>query len=98
MATDYRTERANGAHPFADMFNERIVLLAEDYDGDPGQAEEGDDGVIAVYPLDPDALLRGLLDELSMAGVDVDNMLRRFGADSMSELLAGFKITKRRQP
>lgn len=90
MPIDYLLARVDGAHLYIDTFSERIVLLAEDYDGDPGDADEGDDGVVAIYSLDPDALLMAVLDELAQAGVNVDAMLRRTG-DGSGPLLPGLR-------
>lgn len=76
MPIDYRRARQDGAYLFIDDFNDRVLLLGADYDGDPSTAEEGDEGVIEVYHLEPNALLTGILDVIADAGVDVDAMLR----------------------
>lgn len=76
MPIDYQRARQDGAYLHLDAFQDRILLLGADFDGDPSTAEEGDDGVIAVYWLDPNALLTEICDILADAGVDVNAMLR----------------------
>ena len=76
MPIDYRRARQDGAYLHIDTYDDRVLLLGADFDGDPSTAEEGDEGVIEVYHLEPNALLTGILDVIADAGVDVDAMLR----------------------
>ena len=73
---DYQTARADGAYLYIDAFQDRVLLLGANFDGDPTLADEGDEGVIEVYYLDANALLTGICDILADAGVDVDATLR----------------------
>lgn len=86
MPIDYRRARQDGAYLFIDDFNDRVLLLGADYDGDPSTAEEGDEGVIEVYHLEPNALLTGILDALADAGVNVDWLLNRANSDDPYQL------------
>lgn len=88
---DYQRARQDGAYLHLDAFQDRILLLGADFDGDPSTAEEGDDGVIAVYWLDPNALLRRICDILADAGVDVNAMLR-CADDDMASLMPALRL------
>ncbi len=76
MPIDYRRARQDGAYLHIDAYQDRVLLLGDDFDDDPSTADEGDEGVIEVYYLDANALLTSILDALAGAGVDVDATLR----------------------
>lgn len=100
MPLDYLAACQNGAQLHLDIEGGRLVLTTEGYMGDIASADVGDmvvgddeedstedSGVLAVYEVDPGALLELLLIELAEAGTDVDAMLRRFAVDPAARLL-----------
>lgn len=99
MPIDYLSACQNGAQLHLDIEGGRLVLTTEDYMGDIASADVGDmvvgddedapedSGVLAVYAVDPGALLELLLIEIAEAGRDVDAMLRRREADPDARLL-----------
>lgn len=91
MPIDYQRARQDGAYLHIDAFQDRVLLLGADFDGDPSTAEEGDEGVIEVYELDPNALLTGICDILADAGIDIDDLLTRAQNDVI-QLLPKLRI------
>jgi hypothetical protein len=87
MPIDYLSACQDGAQLHLDIEGGRLVLTVEGYMGDIASADEGDDGVLAVYEADPGWLLERLLIELAEAGTGVDAMLRRFEDDPVARLL-----------
>ena len=78
MGIDYVAARESGAAIVLDMNWERVLLtVPADHCGDPSTAEMGDDGVLAIYDVNPEDLLMSLLDALSGVGFDIDHFLRR---------------------
>ena len=89
--SDYQRARQDGAYLHIDADMERLLLLAATFSDDPSFADEGDEGVLAVYRVFPDALLADILDALAAAGIDVDAVLRRV-ADEHELVLPRLRI------
>lgn len=74
----YETAHPIGPYLHIDTDGDRVLLLAADFYGDPSGAHAGEDGVIAIYPLDERLPITDLLNALVEAGTDMASLLAEY--------------------